>query len=170
MNFRTADSRRWLLAGALLAAFLPAAAQNDAPPPGKAIIFSSPAGEIAASNAPSLAPQLSGRPDFANQLRAPVSVFDAQGPSLPLPLPPGLPALSRTEVQRQQRILDQRENWALMTPEEILGVDTSRNTLRTPEQEAADNREKNLTVVERFLERQRQSHAAVTNGYSSDNS
>jgi hypothetical protein len=66
-------------------------------------------------------------------------------------------------------MLDGRENWALMTPEEILGVDTSKNTLRTPEQEAADN-QKNLTVVERFLERQRQSHAAVTNGYYSDNS
>jgi hypothetical protein len=66
-------------------------------------------------------------------------------------------------------MLDARDNWALMTPEEILGVDTFRNTLRTPEQEAADN-QKNLSLVERFLERQRQSHAAVTNGYYSDNS
>jgi hypothetical protein len=170
MNFRRANFRMPVLAGALSAVFLSAVAQNGAPPSTKAIIFSAPAGENAASNAPSLAPQLSYRPDFANELRAPVSVFGIQGPSLPLPAPQNAPTLSRTEAQRLQKMRDERENWALMTPEEILGVDTSRNTLRTPEQEAADNQEQNLTVVERFLERQQQSHAAVTNGYSSGNS
>jgi len=168
MNFRRANFKMPLLAGALSAVFLSAAAQNGASPSGKAIIFSAPAGENAATNMSSLAPQLSDRPDFANELRAPVSVFDAQGPSLPLPAPSGPPALSRTEAQQLQKILDQRENWALMTPAEILGVDTFRNTLRTPEQEAADNQE-SLTVVERFLERQWQSHTAVTNRYHSDN-
>ncbi|MGD0251133.1 MAG: hypothetical protein ABSC01_00370 [Verrucomicrobiota bacterium] len=168
MNFRPVAFRMPLLAGALAAVFLSAAAQNGAPPSSKAIIFSAPAGENAASNAPSLSPRLSDRPDFANELRAPVSVFDAQGPTPPLPAPSRAPMLSSAEAQRLQKMLDERENWALMTPEEILGVDTSRNTLRTPEQEAADN-QKNLTVVERFLERQRQSHTAVTNGYYSGN-
>ena len=169
MNFCPANFRMRLLAGALSAVFLSAAAQNGAPASSKAIIFSAPAGENAASNAPSLVPRLSDRPDFANELRAPVSVFDAQSPSLPLSAPPRAPMLSRAEAQRLQEMRDKRENWALMTPAEILGVDSSRNALRTPEQEAADNQE-NSTVVERFLQRQRQSHSAVTNGYNSDNS
>lgn len=158
-----------LLAGALSAVFLSATAQNGAPPSSKAIIFSAPAGDNAASNAPSLLPRLSDQPNFANELRAPASVFDVQSPSQPLSIPSRAPTLSRAEAQRLQKMLDERENWALMTPEEILGVNTSRNPLRTPEQEAADSQE-NLTVVERFLERQRQSHTAATNGYYSDNS
>jgi hypothetical protein len=157
-----------LLAGVLLAACLSAAAQNGAPPPGKAIVFSAPTGENAASNMPSLLPRLSDRPDFANEVRAPVPVFGLQDPSQPLPVPSRAPVRSSAEAQRLQKMLDVRDNWALMTPEEILGVDTFKNTLRTPEQEAADN--KHLTVFERFLERQRQSHAAVTNGYYSGDS
>jgi hypothetical protein len=168
MNFRPADFRVFLLAGALWAAFLPAAGQDGAPPSTKAIIFSAPAGENAASNAPSLAPRHSEGPDLANELRAPVSVFGIEAPSLLLPVPPRLPTISRTEAQRRQKMLDERENWALMTPEEILGVDASGNTLRTPEQEAADK--ENLTVVERFWERQWQSHMAVTNGSHGGNS
>jgi hypothetical protein len=169
MNFRPANFRMPLLASALSAMVLSAAAQNGGAPSSKPIIFSAPAGDNAASNAPSLLPRLSDQPNFANELRAPVSVFDVQSPSSPLPVPAGAPMLSRAEAQRLQRMQDARENWALMTPEEILGVDASRNTLRTPEQEAADNRE-NLTIVERFLQRQRQSQTAVTNGYYSDNS
>jgi len=169
MIFRPANFRMSLLAVALSAVLLSAAAQNGSPPASKPIIFSAPAGDNGASNAPSLAPRFSDRPNFANELQAPVSIFDAQSPSLPSPVPSGAPKLSRAEAQRLQKMQDERENWALMTPEEILGVDTSRNTLRTPEQAAADNQE-NLTVVERFLERQRQSHTAVTNKYDSDNS
>jgi hypothetical protein len=66
-------------------------------------------------------------------------------------------------------MLDARENWALMTPEEILGVGTPRNTLRSTEQEAADS-QRNLTLVERFLERQRQPQTTATNKYLNDNS
>jgi len=170
MNFRPADFRMRLLAGALSAVCLSAVAQNGAPPASKPIIFSAPAGDIAASNAPSLALRFSDRPNFANEVRAPVSVFNAQGPSLPSPALPRAPTLSRAEAQRLQKMLDQRENWALLTPEEILGVDVSRNTLRTPGQEAAADGQKSMTVVERFLERQRQSHPAVTNAYSDNSS
>jgi len=169
MNFRPVAFRMPLLAGALAAVFLSAAAQNGASPSSKAIIFSAPAGENAASNAPSLSPRLSDRPDFANELRAPVSVFDAQGPTPPLPAPSRAPMLSSAEAQRLQKMLDERENWALMTPEEILGVSAPANSLRTAEQEAANNQKK-LTLLERFLERQQQPQAAVTNRYLNDNS
>lgn len=169
MNFRRANFGMPLLIGALSAGVLSGTAQTNTSPSSQPIIFSMPAGEKAASNAPSLLPRLSDRPNFANELRAPVSVFGAQSPSLPLPVPSGAPTLSRAEAQRLQKMLDERENWALMTPEEILGVDMFRNPLRTPEQEAADN-QKNLTVIERFLERQRQTRTATTNGYSDNSS
>jgi len=169
MNFRPANFRMRLLAGALSAVFLSATAQNGAPPSSQPIIFSAPAGDQAASNTLPLLPRLSDRPNLASELRAPVSVFDAEIPSLPLPVPARAPTLSRAEARQLQKMLDERENWALMTPAEILGVDTSRNILRTPGEETADN-QKNSTVVGRFLERQRQSHTAATNGYNSGNS
>ena len=169
MNLRRTDFRIPLLAGALSVLVLSVAAQNGAPPSSKAIIFSAPAGEKGTSNALSLVPRLSGRPHFGNDVRAPVSVFDIQSPSLPPTVPLSAPTLSRTDLKRLQKMLDERENWALMTPEEILGVDATGDTLRTPEQEAADNQE-NLTVVERFLERQQQTHTAVANEYTSGNS
>lgn len=157
-----------LLAGALTALCWSAVAQNGAPPAGKPIIFSAPVGDNAASNTPSLLPRLSDQPDYAGAVRAPVSVFNMESPSVPLPAPSRAPMLSRAEAQRLQELQDKRENWALLTPEEILGLETSGNPLRTPEQEAADG-QKNLTVVERFLQRQRQLRPAVTNGYG-DNS
>jgi len=170
MNFRPTGFRILLLAGALSAVCLSAVAQNGAPPASKPIVFSAPAGDNVTSNALLLAPRFSDRPNFANEVRAPVSVFNVQSPSLPSPTLPRAPTLSRAEEQRLRKMLDERENWALLTPEEILGVDASRNTFRTPEQEAAAAGQKNLTVVERFLERQRQSRPAVTNAYSDNSS
>ena len=147
----------------------PAAAQTNALPSSQPIIFSMPAGEKAATNAPSLWPRLSDRPNFANELRAPVSVFTPPTRFLPLATRPPVPARSRAETQRLKKLLEERENWALLTPEEILGLDMPENTLRTPGQAGADN-QKELTVEERFLERQRHSHMAVTNGYRNDDS
>jgi hypothetical protein len=172
MNFCRADFRMPLLAAALSMVFLSAAAQNGAQPLSKSIIFSAPAGENAGTNAPLLVPRLSDRPNLASELQPPVSVFDAQipAPSDPFPEPPRAPMLSRAEARQLQKMMDERENWALMTPAEILGVDTSGKAFRTPEQEAADDKENNLTVTERFLERQQQSHTAATNGYYGGNS
>jgi len=170
MTFRPADFKTRFLAGVVSALCLSAAAQNGAPPASKPIIFSAPAGDTVGSNAPSFASQLSSRPNFLNEVRAPVSVFRVESPAPPSPVIPRAPTLSRAEARRLQKILDERENWALLTPEEILGLDVSRNTFRTPEQEAAADGQRNLTVVERFLERQRQPRTAATNGYSDDSS
>ena len=167
MSFRPADFKTRFLAGVVSALCLSATAQNGAPPASKPIIFSAPAGDTVGSNAPSFASQFSSRPNFASEVRAPVSVFSVESPSPPSPVLPRAPTLSRAETRRLQKMLDERENWALLTPEEILGLDVSRNAFRTPEQEAADG-QRNLTVVERFLERQRQPRAAVTNGYGDD--
>ena len=169
MNFRRANFRMPLLACALTAVVLPVVAQTNALPSSQPIIFSVPAGDKAANNAPLLLPRLSDRPNFANELQAPVSVFNVPSPSLPPAAWPRAPAPSPAEAQRLQKMLDVRDNWALMTPEEILGVSAPANSLRTAEQEAANNQKK-LTLLERFLERQQQPQAAVTNRYLNDNS
>ena len=170
MSFRPADFKTRFLGGAVSVLCLSAAAQNGAPPASKPIIFSAPAGDTVGSNAPSFASQLSSRPNFLNDVRAPVSVFGVESPAPPSPVLPRAPTLSRAEARRLQKMLDERENWALLTPEEILGLDVSRNAFRTPEQEAGADGQRNLTVVERFLERQRQPRTAATNGYTDDSS
>jgi hypothetical protein len=169
MNFRRANFRMPLLACALTAVVLPVVAQTNALPSSQPIIFSVPAGDKAATNAPLLLPQLSDRPNLANELQAPVSVFNVPSPPLPRAAWPRAPAPSPAEAQRLRRMLDVRDNWALMTPAEILGVSASANPLRTTEQEAAD-KQKNLTLIERFLARQQQPQGAVTNRQRNDDS
>ncbi len=166
MDFRLVNFRGPLVVGALSAVILSAAAQDGAPQSGQAIIFSTPAGGNTASNALPLLPQPYEQPNFARELRAPVPMpfFDFEPPAEPLPTPPPAPAVSSAEAKRLQRMLDEQKNWALLTPAEILGVSTAEKPSSALEQEAADS-EKNLTVLERYLERQQQSPTAATNGY-----
>lgn len=154
-----------LLTAALSAMLLSAAAQNGAPPANKPIIFSAPAGDDIASNSPSLFPRPANRPGFASDLRAPVSVFSIQSPPLLSPPPARAPAVSRAEARRLQKAMEDRENWALLTPAEILGLDNAGETPRTAGQTAGGS-PRDLSVVERYLARQRQERAGVTNDYS----
>jgi hypothetical protein len=144
---------------------LSAAAQNGAPPASKPIIFSAPAGDVVSSNAPSLLPRPVNQPGFDSDLRAPVSVFSLQSPPPLAPLPARAPAVSRAEARRLQKAMDERENWALLTPAELLGLDTAEDTRRTADQTAGGG-QRNLTVVQRYLERQRRARAGVTNDYT----
>jgi hypothetical protein len=164
MDFRQANLTIRLLAGALSAAVLPVVAQTNAPPSSQPIIFSVPAGDEGASNAPSLSPRIADQLNFASELRAPVSLFNVLNPSPPLPAPPGVPTPSRTDAGRLQKTLDLRDNWVFMTPEEILSAGPLEDAFWVPEQETADDRKK-LTLLERFLERQRQTQTAATNRY-----
>jgi hypothetical protein len=170
MDFRLLNFRLPLVAGALSAVVLSVAAQDGAPQSGQAIIFSTPAGGNTTSNALSLFPQPSDQPSFVNELRAPTPVpfLDFEPPAEPLPTPPPAPAVSSAEAKQLQRMLDERKNWALLTPAEILGVSVPEKPSSTLEQAAADS-EKTLTVLERYLERQQQSPTAATNGYYNDN-
>jgi hypothetical protein len=54
-----------------------------------------------------------------------------------------------------QRLLDERKNWALLTPGEILGLPTPEKILGIPDRDAF-GRPKDETVVLRFYERQDQ--------------
>jgi len=168
MIFCRANFRLALMAGLFSVGILSAAAQNAAAPASKAIVFTAPAGDNAVSNTPSLVPRLSDRPEFADPVRAPVSIFNTPDPSSSLPFSSGVPTMtSRAEAQRLQRLQDERENWALLTPQEILGLTSSKNAFRTPEEAAADD-QKETSVMARFLERQQHLHQAITNGYRDD--
>ncbi len=66
--------------------------------------------------------------------------------------------LSPDELREMDKNLDKQKNWALMTPEEILGVPTAEKILGIPD---ADQ---NLSVTERYFKRQdRQRHTSATN-------
>jgi hypothetical protein len=129
-----------------------AGAQSSSQP----ILFSTPAGDDAASSAPSQTPE---QPNFANELQAPSSDFNfnAAPGEAPLPQP-----ISPATNMRLRQVLDERKNWALMTPAEILGVTTPEKMLGIRERDAA-GQEKNLTPLERYWERQQQSTMAATN-------
>src|SRR5580693_8522200 len=57
--------------------------------------------------------------------------------------------VSPEQVMEWQKLLDNKKNWTLLTPEEILGVPTAEKILGLPEPDD----EKNLTVTERYLKR-----------------
>jgi len=144
--------RLLLLAGAVTAAVCPGRAQ-PLMQQGQPIIFSAPDDSSTASNAPSLAARTPDAPDFSDAVRAPDFNFKNL-PKTGTRLPPPPPAtISPAEA-------DRRANWMLMTPAEILGVATPEEILKIPERDAAGQR-KNLTVTERYNERQ---HREQTNG------
>jgi hypothetical protein len=77
--------------------------------------------------------------------------------------------VSPEEQLRLQKLQEDRNNWMLMTPAEILGVTTPEKVLETPEQQAAAEK---LTTMDRYLARQQQSESAAvfTNNRESWNS
>ena len=150
---------RSLLVVATGAMVLSAAAQES----GQDIIFSAPQADDTQAVTPSLAPQNSELPTLPSTLLAPVPAF----PSRP---PPGdrlPPPANYSDQQRQRQLQEERRNWTLMTPEEIFGV-TPAEKLLQPSERDAFGREKKTTQLERYLNRENQARAGLTNGWRSD--
>jgi len=101
-------------------------------------------------------------------LQAPVTFFnlDPAIDSLPLPASPGI---SQQQQQRMRKLLDDRKNWTLMTPEEILGVKATGEMLQTPERDILGS-EKQPTQMERYLERESRLRNGPTNDWNNDRS
>jgi len=162
MDFCLSNLNRWLLIAAVAAVVaFSAHAQQTGRRPGQAIIFSSPDGDEISSNMPSLAAKLPGLLDFANTVQSAAPNFNTPSESEPLP-PPQQPALSPAQVQQMRRLLDEQKNWALLTPEQILGLPTQEKILGVPERDAF-GQPKNETVVEQFYDRQEQLQARTNN-------
>jgi hypothetical protein len=157
MNFRFAGLKLLPPAFVAVAMVLSAGAQQAAQP----IVFSSAQSGDNTPSAPSLAPQAAEQPDFADKFQTPSSGVDFNSPSDSQPLPP-MPANPSVGNRRLQKNLDERDNWALMTPAEIFGVTTPEKIMGITERDAA-GREIKLTQPERWLARQNQPQTA-TNG------
>jgi len=138
-----------MAAGAMI---FSAGAQSSSQP----ILFSAPAGDDAAASASSRTPE---QPNLANELQAPSDAFNFNAAPGDAPLPqPMQPAANA----RLRQALNERKNWTLMTPEEIMGVTTPEKMLGLRERDTG-GQEKNLTPLERYWERQQQSKTAATN-------
>jgi hypothetical protein len=160
MGFSFAYLKRVLpLAAAVLVAVFSVQAQHAALRQGQSILFSSPESDTVFSNMPSLSPK--PPPDFGSTLQAPSS-FDFNGPPVETPSLPDVQVVSPAEALRMQDQLDKRKNWMLLTPAEILGATTPEKILGIQEHDAA-GRPKNLTVLERYTERQNQIPTVITN-------
>ena len=145
-----------MAAGALV---FSAAAQES----GQEIIFSAPKADDSQAVTPSLAPQNSGLPTLPGTLLAPVPAF----PTRPPPGERRPPPVNSSEQQRLKQLQEERRNWTLMTPAEIFGVKTTEKLLQPPERDAF-GREKKTTPLERYLDRENQARAGLTNGWRSD--
>jgi len=162
MDFRFSNVKRALFLAGMAAAVSCAQAQSVTQR-GQPIIFSSPDSD--ASNAPSLSapsPAESGLPDA---IQSPAFNFSTPN-SARLPAPQAT-ATSPSDFQRLQKLLDERKNWALLTPAEVLGIPTPEKILGIPERDAAGQK-KNSTAAERYYERRGQLQSGRTNDYQND--
>jgi hypothetical protein len=155
---------RWLLiAGLSLAAAHAAKAQHGGGWVGQAIIFSSADDDGVSSNMPSLAAKPPGMFDLANAVQSPGANSGAATQNEPPPEPPPT-AISPAQVQQMRRLLDEQRNWALLTPEQILGMPTPEKALGISDRDAF-GQPKNETVIAQYFKREQQSqvHTNIDN-------
>ena len=161
MEFRPPKLKRLLLVMAMGAMVLPAGAQQSSQP----IIFSSPKTGEETPDRPSPSPDILQPGILPGTLQAPVTFFDLNPPSDSLPMPAS-PNVSQQQL-RMRKLLADRKNWTLMTPEEILGLEASGKMLQAPERDAL-GREKDPTPLERYLERETRLRNGPTNDWNND--
>jgi hypothetical protein len=150
---------KWLLFLASASAAVPVQAQ-DAKSAGQPISFSSPANSDAVPDVSLVpkSPDLSGLPDA---LLVPKSLNSDANSTPPSFVPR---TVSPAQVDQLKTMLDDRKNWSLMTPEEILGVDTPEKILQIPRRDAAGQEQK-LSAVDRYNQRRNQTQTPGVNGY-----
>ena len=153
MGFRFAHLTGWLLlAGMAMTLARVPEAQAAGRRPGQPILFSDADDSTVSSNMPSLAPKPPSSLDFANAIQSPGANLGAasQTGQLPEPAPP---AISAAQIQQMQRRQDKQKNWALLTPEQILGLSSPEKVLGLQERNAA-GQPKNESVMAQYSERQ----------------
>jgi hypothetical protein len=159
MGFGLAYLKRGLpLTAVLWMAAYPLQAQHG----GQPIVFSSPASDDAVSPLPSLSSKLSVVPDLGDSAQVPLQ-FNFNGSSRVAPWP----AVSSAAAARAQDLLDQRNNWLLLTPAEILGQTTPEKMMGIPERDAFGQR-KYSSAMERYTARQNSALPSKTNALQMD--
>jgi len=158
MGFSLAYWKRGLpLTAVLWMAVYPLQAQHG----GQPIIFSSPASDDAVSPLPLLSFKSAEAPDLGDSAQVPLQ-FNFNGSSRAAPRP----VVSSAAVARSQDLLDQRNNWLLLTPAEILGQTTPEKMMGIPERDAFGQR-KYSSAMERYAARQSPA-SSKTNGSQMD--
>ncbi len=92
----------------------------------------------------------------ASDFNAPKQIFNSSPEDLPMLAP--APANNNNASVRDA--LDKRKNWTLLTPEQILGIPTAEQILGLPEKDS----DKNLTLEQKFLNRQSRPAAVAADG------
>jgi hypothetical protein len=133
-------SSRWLAVLAAAAAFSAPAQQT--------IIYSKPA-DMSADKANSFLPSSNLH---AGDFNAPHQLFNDYAPSLPMPQP-----MFRANDPSVQDALNRRKNWTLLTPQQILGIQTPEEVLGIPSKTS----DKNLSIEEQFLLREGRSGGGI---------
>ena len=135
---RRVSANDLILAVLLAAGFLPVSAQQT-------IVLSKPGEATAGKNN-----FLNNRPgQIKDDHSAPKSLFNNDiSPDLPMPLPLNY----QYQDPSVQEALNKRKHWTLLTPEEILGIETPEQILGV----SADKNKPKLTLEEKFMQRQAQ--------------
>jgi len=116
MVFHLPGLKLSLLVVAMGAMVLSAGAQSS----DRSIIFSTPKSDDTPAATPSLSPQNSQLPVLPDSLQAPDPVFRYSSPDALPAEPPARTATPRS--QQMEKMLEDRKNWTLLTPEEIMGI------------------------------------------------
>lgn len=152
MGFSIANLNwRLLLAVILAAGVLPTGAQRMARG-GQPILLSAPESDTDMTNAPSLMPKAPDQPDLTDTIRAPGLNFSSPFDNAQLP-PPAARAASPPEADKMREKRDKNRNWAMMTPEQIMGIPTPEKIIGLAESDAFGNPLKK-NVVDQRVERQ----------------
>jgi hypothetical protein len=129
------------------------AAMAFSAPAQQTIIFSKPA-DMSADKANSFMP---GSEHRSGDYNAPHPLFNDFTPDLPMPKP----LFSANNDASVKDALNKRKNWTLLTPEQILGIQTPEEVLGLTDK----SDEKKLSLEEQFLLREsRSATASATNG------
>jgi len=154
-----------LLVVAMGAMVLSAGAQSS----DRSIIFSTPKSDDTPSVTPSLAPQNSQLPVLPDSLQAPDPALHFQAPNDLPSAPPA--AVNPLQARRMKQMLEDRKNWAQMTPEQILGTTPADELLQPSDRDALGGK-KNAMPLDRYSDRENNLRGGFTNNWqnSRDNS
>jgi len=161
MVFHLPSLKLPLLAVAMGVMVLSARAQSS----DRSIIFSTPKSDDTTAATPSLTPQNSQLPVLPDSLQAPDPTFHVQAPNDIPAAPP--PVANPLQAQRMKKMLEERNDWALMTPEQILGTTPTEELLPSPERDATGsknyNNYNNAAPLNRYLDRENGLRGGFTN-------
>ncbi len=148
---------RWFGLAALVMAAGPATAQQP-------IQFTKPADQDLSAKARPATPPTARR-NSADAFNAPSPLFGSKTPTVNFDILPGSPnqnQFSAANAAKWKKILEDKKNWALMTPEQNLGIRRRSKfwAITDPKEDSK------LSAEERFLRQDRLAAVGATNGFS----